>query len=46
MAKPKKMTPEEDARQQANIDRLRELLERNGGTREGVAQRPKPQSER
>jgi hypothetical protein len=33
MAKPKKMTPEDEARYQGNIDRLRELLERNGGKR-------------
>jgi hypothetical protein len=31
MAKHRKMTPEDEARYQANIDRLRELLIKNGG---------------
>jgi D-serine deaminase-like pyridoxal phosphate-dependent protein len=35
------MTLEDDARYQANIDRLRELLERHGGRRRP---QPKPKS--
>ncbi len=42
MAKPPKMTPEENARQQANIDRLRELLIKNGGQ----PPEPRPQARR
>jgi hypothetical protein len=36
------MTAEDKARYQRNIDRLRELLERNGGTRDPKRPQPKP----
>ncbi len=41
MAKHRKMTAEDKARYQANIDRLRELLEQNGGKRPEPRPEPK-----
>ena len=41
MAKHKKMTAEDEARYQANIDRARALIEHHGGMRQAEPQ-PKP----